>query len=822
MSACDFFPDLKTLGGFLAAALVAGGGGLAPAQSGPSELAQSELERRAGAAGEARKLIDEGDAAYADARFDEAAEAYRRAAASLPERAPAVAELRAAAVRRLAQAAVEVAREQRRLGDLEAAEQALDQAAEFAPRDLEIAEMREQLHDPIRTNPALTKEHAADVEEVRLLLYKADGAYELGKFDEAHAVYESVLRVDPTNSAARRGMEKVSEARADYARAAYDQTRAEMLSAVDGGWELQVPAPAGIDGGDRPGGQGGVAPYIDKLNTFRIPVIALDDISLTEGVDFLRQQSIALDENEPDPLNRGVNIVTDLGGPESEAAQRARSVRFDLNMRDVPLDKAIDFVAEATGTVAVREPFAVVFRARSDDSAKMVIKTYRVPPDFLSAGTGNDEAGGVDDPFAPRPEDRGLVAERLTAEEVLKKRGVSFPEGATASFNPSSSTLRVRNTVANHSVIDQLVEMLAGDEPTSVIVEVKMIRTTQKDLEELSFDWLLGEFGFGGSDGGVPGRSAAYLAGGTQGNGGALDDVIPGTGFERKPITSGNRSGEGAIGGNSIDGVLGGIDRGGQPLRAPGALWVNGLFNDTHLTMLMRGLDQKKGMDMLSAPTVVTRSGQAANVRVTRELIYPTEYEPPELPNQVGTGSALIDLDTGQVFGEELDAIPVTPATPTAFEMRETGVILEVLPTASEDKRYVDVTLVPRFTEFDGFINYGTPILAGQSSTILPGANIGNLFGQVSQVVTPNEILMPVFSRIETNTALTVADNSTIVIGGMLEERTERVNDKTPILGDIPVVGRLFQSKASQTTKTAIVMFVTVRVVDAAGRPFHP
>ena len=134
----------------------------------------------------------------------------------------------------------------------------------------------------------------------------------------------------------------------------------------------------------------------------------------------------------------------------------------------------------------------------------------------------------------------------------------------------------------------------------------------------------------------------------------------------------------------------------------------------------------------------------------------------------------------------------------------------------------MDINLKPDFTDFDGFINYGTPILAGQTTTVNPGAfALGNLFGTRDQVITPNEILMPVFSHIGTETSLTIADNHTVVIGGLLEERTERVEDKTPVLGGIPVVGRLFQSQASRPVKTAIILLVKVRVVDAAGRPFH-
>lgn len=91
--------------------------------------------------------------------------------------------------------------------------------------------------DPIRSNEALTLEGAEKVGEVRRGLYKGEGHYNLGKYDEAAREYEHVLRIDPYNKSARRGLEKVEAQKSDYYRSAYDQTRAELLMEVDKSWE---------------------------------------------------------------------------------------------------------------------------------------------------------------------------------------------------------------------------------------------------------------------------------------------------------------------------------------------------------------------------------------------------------------------------------------------------------------------------------------------------------------------------------------------------------------------------------------------------------
>jgi general secretion pathway protein D len=125
----------------------------------------------------------------------------------------------------------------------------------------------------------------------------------------------------------------------------------------------------------------------------------------------------------------------------------------------------------------------------------------------------------------------------------------------------------------------------------------------------------------------------------------------------------------------------------------------------------------------------------------------------------------------------------------------------------------VDIALNPSVTDFDGFINYGTPITSSAPSTLTGGSSVVE--------ITPNQILMPVFSVMKTETNLTIADGSTLVIGGMLQEKVQKVQDKTKILGDLPIVGRMFQSEAYAPVRTAVVFLVTVKVVDPTGKPFR-
>ncbi len=98
-------------------------------------------------------------------------------------------------------------------------------------------------------------------------------------------------------------------------------------------------------------------------------------------------------------------------------------------------------------------------------------------------------------------------------------------------------------------------------------------------------------------------------------------------------MTGGLRSGSGfgpnaAITANSIDALLGTSVIG----TAPGIFGLAGVFTNPQWQVVIRALSQKKGVDLMSAPKVTTKSGRKAIVRVAREFPYPTEFNAPEPP----------------------------------------------------------------------------------------------------------------------------------------------------------------------------------------------
>ena len=200
----------------------------------------------------------------------------------------------------------------------------------------------------------------------------------------------------------------------------------------------------------------------------------------------------------------------------------------------------------------------------------------------------------------------------------------------------------------------------------------------------------------------------------------------------------------------------------------------------------------------MSAPKVITKSGTRAEIKVIREFPYPTTYTAPVTPT--GGGNATTGVF---VMGT------VTPSTPGGFVNRNLGVTLTVEPQVGADNYTIDLNLQPEVIEFEGFVNYGNAITSPQYI----------LGTWIDSTLTDNEIRQPIFSSRKVTTSVSVWDGQTVALGGLMREDVQKIQDKVPILGDIPLAGRLFRSDVDQKIKRNLIIFVTARLMDAEGKP---
>ena len=146
-------------------------------------------------------------------------------------------------------------------------------------------------------------------------------------------------------------------------------------------------------------------------------------------------------------------------------------------------------------------------------------------------------------------------------------------------------------------------------------------------------------------------------------------------------------------------------------------------------------------------------------------------------------------------------------ATPSALQPSqqqiEVGPILDVVPYVLSDGYTINLTLIPSLTEFDGY----------DPAPVVPGVTVANV------VSVPT--VLPKFSVRQVVTTVNIWDNQTIVLGGLISSQIATTKDTVPFLGDLPVVGRLFQSESKTAVKKNLMIFVTATIIDPAGNRVH-
>ena len=821
--------------------------------------AQTEVARRQSLALSADDNLRQGDAAMLREDYEDAVRFYRTATDSLPD-APATGDRRRLAMKKFFDASIKLAELrilEGRYPDAETVAKVILRP-EYDPNYEPAIDLLQHLEDPEYYNQTVTPKHIAKVQQVKKYLLEGSQYYDTGRYDLAFKRYEQVLALDPYNDAARRGEERVDLAKARHGeKTGYPETRGRLIAETSDAWELPVRR-SNLNTDPRRNIQAvndssGTVAITRKLQSIVIPNIEFRQTTLNDAVEFLRQEARRLDPGT-DEADRGVNIflklptagvrntaptTTDAGIPGlppgaeggqvptaapaalPSAAAPTGTTRISLTLSHIPLYNALDYVAKAANLKLKVEAYAVSIVPLTEETGDLITLEIRVPPSFigttstggstssLNAAATTAGAGGGGTSATSSTDVTGVGTVKITRDDAktfLESSGVTFPPGSSAVYLASTSKLVVRNTQANIDLVQSLVSE-SIQVPKQVEIESKFIEVTQNNLKELGFDWTLGAFN-------IDSGEKTFASGGTVGDGinSVTNGNFPfapagGTAVGTNPVTAGNRSGTYGISANAVDALLAGT---GLPAVAPGIFSIAGVFSDPQFQVVIRALNQQKGVDLLSAPRVTAKSGQKASIEIVREFIYPTQFQPPQIPQNFGNNSGTTVVSATGGGSSSSGSFPVTPTTPTAFEKRNTGVTLEVDPVIGPDNFTIDLTLQPQVVDFDGFINYGSPI-----QTVSTNA----LGIATTNVLTQNTINQPVFSVRKVSTSVSVYDGSTVVLGGLVREDIQKVNDKVPVLGDVPLVGRLFRSKIDQNIKRNLIIFVTARLIDPSGQP---
>ena len=405
----------------------------------------------------------------------------------------------------------------------------------------------------------------------------------------------------------------------------------------------------------------------------------------------------------------------------------------------------------------------------------------------------------MDDPFSPAPAATvsapGGGSEAEALKQFLQQAGVGFEQQPGSNLAYDGSAMIVTQTSRNIERIRNILNRY--NDVRQVEIEAKFMEVQEGALEEFGVQWS-----FAHGVGGDP----SYLATGGTSNRTLSSAFSPSANGTTGQITSPT------VRGTTVDPVTGAISNfvrpgldvpiSNNPPQFPGSVdlgagadplaVIQGMIGDFNVNAVIQALSRQTGSDLLSAPKVTVLSGNPATITVAQELRYPTSYG--EVRSEVGS-SARDSSSAG---------VTITAGTPQDFEMRKVGVELRVTPTVEEDDYSISLDLNPRVTEFEGFVEYG-----GQSVAI----------SNDTTVTVPSGFYQPIFSTREVSTKVTLWDGATLVMGGLTREEIKTVDDKVPVLGDIPGLGRLFRSEGETTQKRNLLIFVTANLVSPGGSP---
>jgi len=172
-------------------------------------------------------------------------------------------------------------------------------------------------------------------------------------------------------------------------------------------------------------------------------------------------------------------------------------------------------------------------------------------------------------------------------------------------------------------------------------------------------------------------------------------------------------------------------------------------------TALFQAISSVTDVNVLSTPSILTTDNEQAEIVVADIIPFPT-------------GSA---IGTSGVTVQTIERLPV-------------GIRLAITPQISEGN-YMTLNIV---TE----VSNTTPAPADLNTAD---------FGIATQTRTADSSVI-------------VRDGQTIVIGGLVSDRESIIEQKTPILGDIPWIGNLFKFKSKQTQKLNLMILLTPRIVE--------
>ena len=190
-----------------------------------------------------------------------------------------------------------------------------------------------------------------------------------------------------------------------------------------------------------------------------------------------------------------------------------------------------------------------------------------------------------------------------------------------------------------------------------------------------------------------------------------------------------------------------------------GSLFTLGTLDASSTQVILQMLFTKNDTEMLSNPRIVTLDNKPASIEVVR--LEPTPQ---------------------WTYNEEQSAYVMTD-----YRQEKYGIILNVTPQINK-LGYVTLTIEPEVSD-----KYTDKTLTGGTGGL--------------------SVTLPVIDKQTTKTTVMVKDGNTLVIGGLIKNKTIDIVQKVPFLGDIPILGWFFKHKDKTVEKKDLLIFITPRIL---------
>lgn len=600
---------------------------------------------------------------------------------------------------------------------------------------------------------------SSDRNKAPALILQGKALYEGGKLAEAESRLEQALKLDPQNPAAKHYLSLIQ-------RPPPQRTTNWLSKPNDTRSALS-----------------------DKLDWIRLKEVSFPGVSLNEVVEKLATMIKAAD---PDGkginfiINHGINdsgrVDPSTGLPETDPLFATKVViRLMPPLRDVTARQVIDAIVRTAETpiwYAV-EDYAVVFSLTSPPPA-LHTRWFRIDANTFSRAmiesltTNMDQAIKeaisappvlVDSPlpgkvrrFSVKPTGSELVED---ARRLFTTAGVDFTvPSKSLVFSERRSQLMVRATQQDLDIIERAIQVMHTP-PPQVTIEVKFAEITESDSKALGFDWFL--------------RNTL-----TQ-NSGLRPQIRLATSAPGVPDPSGAAA--------STDNLLNLFQElRNHPLPAlPSSIATNapenepliGILTDSQYRVVLRALEQRQGVNILTPPKVTTLSGRQAQVKTVKVRYVVTDLDLSQIVSNATTGAF-----------REVQPKPIT-------ELFELGPVLDVVPYVQADGHTIQMTVIPTFKEFLGYDMENARLVP-------PEAKSADM-----QQLTP----LPIFRLRQIVSSVTVSDGQTVVLAGGSDRLLANPNKNQPL--------REGTKPPQEPKKTQLLVFVTATLIDPAGNRIH-